>query len=363
MKIMTLLLLTFSLLFSSCDETPKTNKEIQSTTEDSITAGDTVSQLSNNIMVIYQDKKNNYWFGSWQDGLYKYNGKAIIHFTTKHGLPDNRIEEIKEDKQGNVFINTRAGLCKYDGKQFVFISVTLQSMSYWSLQPNDLWFKTTKHGHVSRYDGKSLINLALPKSKIGEEFLSNHPDVFDPYGIYCIYKDSKGNIWFGTALMGAFRYNGKTFDWISESDVNEMHSGPANGVRSIMEDKDGYFWFNTAYKYNIYNISSSIKSFRDSTRFYDRIKSIGCLDGKKDGDLNEYQSIIKDDKDNLWIAIYLSGVWKVDGEKVQHYPIQVDGKNVPIFYLYKDNRGEIWLGTEENGAFKFNGQAFEKIIL
>lgn len=33
---------------------------------------DTVSELSNNIMVIYQDKENNYWFGSWQDGLYKY---------------------------------------------------------------------------------------------------------------------------------------------------------------------------------------------------------------------------------------------------------------------------------------------------
>lgn len=363
MKIMTLLLLTFNLFFSSCDETPKTNKEIQSTNEDSITIGDTVSQLSNNIMVIYQDKKNNYWFGSWQDGLYKYNGNAIIHFTTNHGLPDNRIEEIKEDEQGNVFINTRAGLCKYDGKQLISISVTLQSMSNWNLQPNDLWFKSTKHGHVSRYDGISLINLAVPKNKIGEEYLSNYPGAFDPYGIYCIYKDKKGNIWFGTAALGVFRYNGKTFDWISESDVNEMHNGPANGVRSIIEDKDGYFWFNTEYKYNIYNRSSSTKSVRDSTLFYDRIKSIGCLDGNKDGDLNEYQSIIKDDKDNLWIAIYLSGVWKVEGDKIKHYPIQVDVKNVPIFYLYKDNRGEIWLGTEENGVFKFNGQAFEKIIL
>jgi hypothetical protein len=32
--------------------------------------GDTVQKLSKNIMVIYQDSKNNYWFGSWEDGLY-----------------------------------------------------------------------------------------------------------------------------------------------------------------------------------------------------------------------------------------------------------------------------------------------------
>jgi hypothetical protein len=29
------------------------------------------------------------------------------------GKGDNRIEEIKEDKLGDVFVNTRAGLCKF----------------------------------------------------------------------------------------------------------------------------------------------------------------------------------------------------------------------------------------------------------
>lgn len=34
----------------------------------SLTIGDTVNKLGNNIMSIYQDTKNNYWFGSWEDG-------------------------------------------------------------------------------------------------------------------------------------------------------------------------------------------------------------------------------------------------------------------------------------------------------
>jgi hypothetical protein len=52
------------------------------------------------------------------------------------------------------------------------------------------------------------------------------------------------------------------------------------------------------------------KNDTNNSTFYNRIKSIGCLDGKKDGDLNEFLSIIKDNSNNLWIAIYVNGVWK-----------------------------------------------------
>jgi hypothetical protein len=31
-----------------------------------------------------------------------------------------------------------------------------------------------------------------------------------------------------------------------------------------------------------------------------------------------------------------------------------------VFAVYKDNRGDIWLGTNNGGAYKFNGKAFEK---
>ena len=354
------LLLIFSWLVGACHEAGTKQTGGAPVKENSRVIGDTVSQIGNNIMAIYQDRKNVYWFGSWETGIYKYDGKTIINYTTKHGLPDNRVEEIKEDKYGNLFINTRAGLCKYDGKQIVTIPAAFPFKSNWTLQPDDLWFKSAKPGHVNRYDGKSLMSLEIPKNKIGEDYLAKNPNAIDPYGIYCIYKDSKGNIWFGMALLGAFRFNGKSFDWISEPDVTEMHNGPANGVRSIAEDRNGDFWFNTLYKYNIYNRISATNNRPDSTRFYERVKSIGSLDGKKDSDLNEYLSILKDNSNNLWMAIYLNGVWKYDGERITHYPIQVNAKTIPVYCLYKDNNGDIWLGTHENGAFRFNGQTFEQ---
>lgn len=329
-----------------------------------LATGETVKELSNNIMVIYQDKKNNYWFGSWKDGLYKFDGKAIIHFTEKDGLTVNRVEEIKEDKQGNIFINTTKGLYQYNGSSFSKLTETISSENDWNLSPDDLWFKCIEYsGYVYRFDGNNLYKLKFPKTELGEVYIQKHPNYPNPYAVYCIYKDSKQNIWFGTATLGACRYNGNSFDWISEQDVTEIHDGPANGVRSITEDKNGDFWFNTEYRYSVYNKNSSTKTNTENSSFYDRIKSVGCLDRKKNCDLKEFISIIKDDNHNLWIAIYLNGVWKYDGENISHYPIQVNGKNIPIFCLFKDNQGDIWLGTHENGAFKLNGQTFEKFTL
>jgi len=324
-------------------------------------SGDTVDGLDQNIMVIYQDKKSNYWFGSWKNGLYRYDGNSITHFTIRHGLPDNRVEEIKEDNQGNIYINTSNGLCKYDGINFLLLNGTVDSNNQWELKPDDLWFKCLEQpGYVYRLDGNKLSKLKLPTTILGEDYIRAHPNYPNPYSIYCIYKDSQQNIWFGTATLGVCRYDGKSFDWISEPDVTEIHDGPANGVRSIAEDKNGDFWFNTDFRYSVYNRAPSRKSTNKQIEFYDRVKSVGCLDGKTDGHLNEYLSIVKDNENHLWFATYLNGVWRYDGAEIHHYPIQVNDKNIPIYCLFKDNSGSIWLGTHENGVFKFNGHTFEK---
>jgi ligand-binding sensor domain-containing protein len=314
--------------------------------------GDTVNELGNNIMIVYQDTRNNYWFGSWEEGVYRYTSpdspgtgsRTILHFTTKSGLPDNRIEEIKEDKSGNIYFNTGKGISKFDGKNFNTLRVA-GAGNEWKLEPNDLWFRQGwDSGFVYRYDGSFLHKLRPPK----------HPNYSDTYVVYSIYTDSKGNVWFGTNPMGVYRYNGKSIDWILENDVTELHDGPANGVRSVIEDKDGYFWFNTMYRYNVYDHNT------DKKTFYNREKSIGSLDGKKDGNLNEYLSVARDANGALWFATYRDGIWRYDGKKITHYSAKDGTKDITVFSIYKDNFGKMWLGTHENGVYKFNGPTFER---
>lgn len=360
MKNKMIAMLIVTLLFYSCSETGKLHHGNESVNKSKTgVIGDTVSQPGNNIMVIYQDKKNNYWMGSWEDGLYKYDGKVVLHYTTEQGLPSNRVEEIKEDESGNLYFNTSGGIIKYDGDRFIKLQVSIGDIESWALSNNDIWFKNfTDAQSVFRYDGIVLHQLKIPKVALGEEWIEKNPSSLNPYAIYCTYKDSKGHVWFGTAAIGVFRYDGTKFDWITENDVTELHYGPSNGVRSIAEDKDGCFWFNSNYRYKITDNNAI-----SGTPFYERQKSIGNLDGKPDSNINEYLSIVKDDENNLWIATYVDGVWKYDGTTVRHYAVQENGKDIKLFYVYNDKQGTIWLGTHENGVWSLKGDTFVRLVL
>lgn len=355
-----LFFITFILL-SSCAEQKK-SQPVKNTTNavDTFThSGEIVNETGANIMIVYQDKNNNYWLGSWIDGLYKYNGKTLVHFTTKDGLPHNRINEIKEDQLGNLFFNTSNGLSKYDGKQFTTVPVVRTNQ--WKIQANDLWFKyESDSGHVGRYDGKVLHRLTFPSITFNGEIIRENAQMKNsPYSVYTIYTDRRGNIWFGTAALGVCYYNGIEHAWITSGDVNEMHNGPANGVRSILEDKEGDFWFcNTIYTYTVYPKEGSAK--QDQPTFnYTRKNGIGNLI-PNDSTSREYLSATLDTNGHVWIARYRDGVYEYDGKTIHHHPVQANGKDITVFSIYTDHYGQLWLGTEANGAFTFNGKTFEK---
>ena len=355
MKLTTLLFFSILSILTSCNGPTSNSKKNDEQFKELFVKGDTVQELGSNIMVIYQDKKNTYWFGSWETGVYRYDGKTLINYTTKHGLFTNRVDDIKEDKLGNIYIagmNPNSTITKFDGQSFTKIIAT--PSNEWKLEANDLWLLNWYQSKqkVFRFDGKTLFELTLP----------NPSKLNNPFEVYSIYRDKKGNIWFGTNPVGVCRYDGKSFDWITEEDVTEFRNEGANGVRSIMEDKNGDFWFNTENRYGIYD-SITLQS----NKFYTRHESIGSLDGKNTRGLKEYLSTVKDNEDNLWFVTYRDGVWKYDarlpdgqGTKITHYPVQANSKDITLFSIYKDNNGDLWLGTHENGVYKFNGKTFEK---
>ena len=348
MKLLTLIFFSMLFTITSCTGQNSDSKKTTYHFEELPVKGDTVKELGSNIMVIYQDKKNTYWFGSWKTGVYKYDGKTLINYTTKQGLHNNRVDDIKEDKAGNLYfsgMNPTSTITKFNGISFTKIIAT--PSNEWKLEANDLWLLNAYQSKqkVYRFDGNTLYELTLPKP----------PKLNNPFEVYSIYKDKKGNIWFGTNPVGVCRYDGKSFDWITEEDVTEFRNEGANGVRSITEDKNGDFWFNTENRYSVYD-SITVKS----NHFYTRHESIGSLDGKNTNALKEYLSTVRDNKDNLWFVTYRNGVWKYDGTKITQYVIQDNAKDITLFSIYKDNTGDLWLGTPENGAYKFNGNTFVK---
>jgi ligand-binding sensor domain-containing protein len=58
----------------------------------------------------YKTNEGNIWFGTTENGLYKYDGKSFNQFTVNDGLDCNKIYCILEDKDGKIWVGTEMGL-------------------------------------------------------------------------------------------------------------------------------------------------------------------------------------------------------------------------------------------------------------
>ncbi len=314
----------------------------------SVAKGAVVSELGTSAMYVFQAKNSDYWFGSNDRGVYRYDGKVIVNFATKDGLCSDRIRGIQEDESGNIYFTTYEGISKFDGKSFTTLSVsTSSSPTDWKKQANDLWFiGPPDAGVVFRYDGNSLHRLEFPKTKLGDEHFAKMPRskfpnaIYSPYDVYCILKDRKGNLWFGSACIGVCRYDGKSFDWLTDKNFLEAP------VRSILEDKKGNFWFT----YSGHATFDGLRTVNGFGKFQDRME----------GNIVDGMSIVEDNDGKLWTAALRAGAFQYDGKQKVHYPIKEGSTTIEVFAVYQDNQGKLWLGTHNGGAYKFNGKTFEK---
>lgn len=361
MKFCLFYFLFISTLLSACQNRQKDKEAIRHM--------QLTNQLGDNLMIVYQDSKDNYWFGSWQTGLYLYNGKSVQHFTTKEGLTHNRIDEMKEDKNGNVFVttsspeNTEGSIQMFDGKTFKNVPISKATRMEWKLAQGDLWFKArTNLGDVYRFDGDSLYPLKLPRSPNDKDDERTHPKhPWSPYDVYSLYIDHEGAIWFGTAEMGACRFDGKQHQWIYEDHHTNTPNGGSFGIRSILQDKAGAFWIcNTRYRYKI---QASLGSIKSENLQYQEVSGIEDYTNPYGSNAIYFMSSVEDNAGNLWILTYEQGVYKFDGDRVTHFPIQVDDKQIELYSIYQDKFGVLWLGSHKEGVFRFNGTTFKQFNL
>ncbi|MCI5055998.1 MAG: hypothetical protein MRY83_07805 [Flavobacteriales bacterium] len=309
------------------------------------------TEIDSSIWVVYQDSKSNFWFGSKDKGAYRFND-SLTHFSQNDGLIGNQIRAIKEDSIGNIFFETTEGISMFDGESFEPLLVV--EKSEWRVERKDIWFSAgyNKNG-VYRYDGQVLHYLQFPKSPHEDNFRSKYPNItHSPYGVYCIYKDSKGHIWFGTSDMGVYRFDGQSMSYMYEKHLTETPEGGTFGIRSIAEDSNGFFWIcNTNYKYKVAQ-NQEVEGKGLMTLDYNKLKT----------NIKEapyFLSIVADNDRNLWMLTFDNGVWKNEGDSFIHYPVKDGAKEIQLLSIYKDKQGTLWLGTLNKGVYKFNGISFE----
>ncbi|MBC6993395.1 two-component regulator propeller domain-containing protein [Neolewinella lacunae] len=330
--------------------------------------GDTVPALSKDIWYIFQASNGDYWFGSASDGAYRYDGKVLLYFSAADGLGSGGIRGIQEDKKGQIFFTTLAGISKFDGQSFQTLEPVIANgpEEHWALQADDLWFSTLgKEGEQgpSRYDGEKLYQLQFPKHHLADAYFAEFPDKpWSPYDVYSIYRDRKGQVWFGTSNFGVGRYDGKSLGWLYEDHLTNTPEGGSFGIRSILEDAEGKYWFcNNRFRYDI---AAGVSDADGKALLeYRRSPGIRGLSTARGADHIYFFSVVEDAAGDLWMVTYDEGVWRYDGQSVTHYPVKKGTKDLSLFSLYQDRKGELWVGTHEAGVYKFDGTNFVPFVL
>ena len=177
----------------------------------------------------------------------------------------------------------------------------------------NLWFGTSGNG-VSMYNGKSFTN-----------FTSAHGLIHNL--INTITEDSQGNIWFG-GYGGVSKYNGKSFkNFTTEQGLTD------NDVLKIIEDNKGTLWFASQRGVCSYNPN-------DTTVGQKPFKKMELLKG-------QVNDIMEDSHNQLWFA-GSEGVWKTSSDandELINVSDKFNLKNNVAMTIAEDTEGTIWIGT------------------
>jgi signal transduction histidine kinase/ligand-binding sensor domain-containing protein len=293
-------------------------------------------------------------------------GHAVWHL--EDGLSNAEPQAITQTSDGYIWIGTETGLLRSDGVRFV----------QWTPQR---WEDISDHEVDVLYaasDGALWIgtptNLAVWKNGILTVI-----DTVGPVYVNKIVEDREHRIWFATSR----RSDRKSLCQVL--DATARCFGAAEGIplatgKSLVVNADGSFglisddilinWIpdklQTAYPVPSSKASvdvegvSSLENEVDGSRLIgfmgagrgrglERLAGSSWLPYKKpgfDGSTLGIQTIYTDREGTIWIGTRSDGLYKIDGEAVDHYERHAGLSGNSVRDIYEDHEGNLWVATD-----------------
>ena len=286
-----------------------------------------------NVIAMYQDKKGNYWYGTFNGGLYKYDvdsGRMRI-FDVRDGLAKNMISYITEDYQGNIWVGT------FGGGITVFTEETMKTFN------KDNGLEATSVHCIIEDNEKNIIiadhftGISIFK---GNHFMTWSDDKILPdKSVYAIAEDEKGRFWFGT--------NGgiSMYDPSAKSGKEvQIFKTAGDKIRFIKADRNGSVWIGTdGLGIFRYDIKSSKLIYE--TRINGFLHPNGII-----------TALTIDRKERLWIGnMDRLAMFDASEGKVSYFTQENGLAGTWITTLFCDRDNNIWIGSEnKTGLTKYD---------
>jgi ligand-binding sensor domain-containing protein len=357
-------ILPFCLLLLSCNEASENTQKDKPVADgqaiigngiiNATTSGNPLASINSSILSILQDKNGAYWLATNTEGLYRYDGKVLTHYTKKDGLGYDQVHEVKQGVSGDIYMSTGAGISRFDDKLFTNYTnhdlLLSHRSEHWDIAYGDVLFGA--EGGIYRCRDTAITYLPLPKMNTSDKFAQSKSEA-GPYTVYSILNDTKGNYWFGTGGAGMCRYDGHSFTWFNQQGI----AGPP--MLAMAEDRNGNIWLgNNGYGLLRWD-GKSVANITDanglSNDYYLKNKRVS----DKPGTMARVWSIQEDMAGQLWMATVDAGVWCYNGKAFVNYTAKDGIPGGVVNTIYKDRNGSILFGTR-SGVYTFNGVSFAR---
>jgi ligand-binding sensor domain-containing protein len=305
-----------SLLLSSSALAQK--QQIPPLTQYNIRSWSTKDGLPNDkITAVYQSVQGYIWLAS-QEGLVRFDGGSFEVFDKKNTpiFPHSQVTALVEDKDSTLWINTIRGILKYKHGKFEevqadkgvapFIGTTL----FIDRKGNCL--VGTRTGILQVVDGR-LANFG---GTAHHTFIS----------VNTLCDDSEGNLWIGTA---------QGLKCLSGGVLKEIGSGiPAGAsITSLTLGQDQTLWVGT--------LSGLYSAKPGSPRKFESVRTLAD---------QTIRSLCGDRRDHVWIGTEQNGLYRYAGGKLDAITTREGLSANYILSLCEDREGNIWAGTFYNGV-------------
>ncbi|MBV5315634.1 MAG: response regulator [Prolixibacteraceae bacterium] len=257
------------------------------------------------------------------------NNLNFDFYSQEHGLSNNQIHCILQDKQGWMWIGTSQGVCRFDGYKFtVFKNDTEDSASLkgnlvraiFEDSKGQLWIGT-ENGGLNKFNRE--------KENFQHLFYAGESAVLKDASVTAIHEDASGVLWVGTET--------KLYRIENENKLTEVKPSTqsvfTDYFRVLKSDKLGRLWLGTNSGLFVYNPATN--------------EANKVFIPQNVPDNHEIWEILIEDG-IVWIGTYANGMFTVNPSslKAEHLTIDLNNdRSNTVRAISKDRSGKYWIGT------------------
>lgn len=281
-------------------------------------------------------------------------------FSSDDGLPADIVDEMVQSRDGFLWLILNGSeLVRFDGKHFNTFHQT-QSIHTVAVAPNgDLWIGT-------RYDLERIPAASL--NQFGSlPFTSYHPGPDKSSNISSLHFGKNGVLWVGTD-GGLFRFEAGVFTSVLPNLHIERIEEASNGHLYLITWKQGFVEWDGSQVvphseleaqlgvdasgiHHVFEDSHGVTWYAASNGVARRVNGVSEKLPVYDPKGHRAVRVYEDPSGTVWIAKQ-EGLFRITAAG-----LELAAAGMDVRYMYGDRDGDLWVGTNGDGLFRFKDRA------